>query len=119
MLDGSIIRAFDKDGIFDFVIGDLPIAGESASVVIPQQAPIPANAVYRKFQNGEWMDFIENGDNALHSAPGNPGYCPPPGDESWTPGLVEGYLCVQLTIQDGGPNDADGLANSAIADPGA
>lgn len=35
------------------------------------------------------------------------------------PGLVEGYLCVQLTIQDGGPNDADGLANSAIADPGA
>src|SRR5690606_25811811 len=48
-------------GIFDFVIGDLPIAGESASVVIPQQAPIPANAVYRKFQNGEWMDFLENG----------------------------------------------------------
>src|SRR5690606_37833549 len=106
-------------GIFDFVIGDLPIAGESASVVIPQQAPIPANAVYRKFQNGEWMDFIENGDNGLHSAPGNPGYCPPPGAESWTPGLVEGYLCVQLTIQDGGPDDADGLANSAIADPGA
>lgn len=106
-------------GIFDFVIRDLPTAGQSARVVIPQQAPIPANAVYRKFQNGEWVNFVENADNTLHSAPGNPGYCPPPGDDTWMPGLVEGYLCVQLSIQDGGPNDADGVVNSAIADPGA
>ena len=106
-------------GIFDFVIRDLPTAGQSVRIVIPQQAPIPANAVYRKFQQGEWVNFIENADNTLHSAPGNPGYCPPPGDDTWAPGLVEGYLCVQLNIQDGGPNDADGVVNSAIADPGA
>ena len=106
-------------GIFDFVIRDLPTAGQSVRIVIPQQAPIPANAVYRKFMGGEWVNFVENADNTLHSAPGNPGYCPPPGDETWAPGLVEGYLCVQLNIQDGGPNDADGVVNSAIADPGA
>ncbi|MGM8228467.1 Ig-like domain-containing protein [Cellvibrio sp. ARAG 10.3] len=106
-------------GIFDFVIRDLPTAGQSVRIVIPQQAPIPANAVYRKFMGGEWVNFVENADNTLHSAPGNPGYCPPPGDDTWAPGLVEGYLCVQLNIQDGGPNDADGIVNSAIADPGA
>jgi large repetitive protein len=106
-------------GIFDFVIRDLPTAGQSVRIVIPQQAPIPANAVYRKFMGGEWVNFVENADNTLHSAPGNPGYCPPPGDDTWAPGLVEGYLCVQLSIQDGGPNDADGIVNSAIADPGA
>jgi hypothetical protein len=25
---------------------------------------------------------------------------------------------VQLTLEDGGPNDADGLANHSVADPG-
>ncbi len=106
-------------GIFDFEIQDLPDAGQSVRVVIPQRAAIPEDAVYRKFQDGAWMTFVENTNNALHSAPGNPGYCPPPGDNSWEQGLVAGHLCVQITIEDGGPNDADGLANNAVEDPGA
>jgi len=106
-------------GIFDFVINDLPTPGQSVRIVIPQQAAIPANATYRKYQNGVWVSFIANANNAILSAPGNPGYCPPPGTPDWTPGLTEGHLCVQLTIEDGGPNDDDGLVNSALADPGA
>ena len=106
-------------GIFDFAISDLPTAGQSINVAIPQVAPIPANATYRKFQNGKWVNFVENVDNALHSALGNPGYCPPPGSADWQPGLIAGNYCVQLTISDGGPNDADGIVNSAVVDPGA
>lgn len=106
-------------GIFDFTISDLPTPGQSVRVVIPQQAPIPANAIYRKFQDGAWVSFVSDADNALHSAPGNPGYCPPPGTPDWTSGLTAGHLCVQLTIEDGGPNDDDGLVNSAVVDPGA
>ena len=106
-------------GIFDFVIHDLPTPGQSVRIVIPQVAAIPANATYRKYQEGSWVSFIEDANNAIFSAPGNPGYCPPPGNPEWTSGLTEGHLCVQLTIEDGGPNDDDGLVNAAVADPGA
>lgn len=106
-------------GVFDFVIRDLPTAGQSVRVAIPQRAAIPANAVYRKYQQGQWLSFVENGANALHSAAGDAGYCPPPGSADWQPGLTAGHLCVQLTIEDGGPNDADGVVNSAVVDPGA
>jgi hypothetical protein len=120
-LDDLIIDpAFEPvGGIFDFTISDLPTPGQSVRVVIPQQAAIPANAVYRKFQKGQWVNFISDTDNAVHSAAGNPGYCPPPGTADWTTGLTAGHLCVQLTIEDGGPNDDDGLVNSAVVDPGA
>ena len=120
-LDDLIIDpAFEPvGGIFDFTISDLPTPGQSVRVVIPQQAAIPANAVYRKFHNGQWVSFVSDADNALHSAAGNPGYCPPPGAADWTVGLTEGHLCVQLTLEDGGPNDDDGLVNAAIVDPGA
>jgi hypothetical protein len=106
-------------GVFDFVIGGLPIPGQSTRVVLPQQKPIPANAVYRKYHAGKWQDFVSNATNSIQSAPGLAGYCPPPGSSEWKPGLVAGYLCVQLNIEDGGPNDDDGKVNSAIADPGA
>lgn len=106
-------------GIFDFAVRNLPVAGQSVRVVLPQQAAIPANAVYRKFQNGQWVNFSIDADNSIDSAPGNPGYCPPPGDVQWTPGLTQGHYCVQLTIEDGGRNDDDGLVNAAVVDPGA
>ena len=56
-------------GIFDFVINDLPTPGQSVRIVIPQIAPIPANAVYRKFQNGAWVNFMSNANNSIFSAP--------------------------------------------------
>jgi large repetitive protein len=113
----------DKDftpvgGVFDFAVKNLAVPGHSVRVVIPQVTPIPAKAVYRKFQNGQWISFVENANNSLHSTAGTSGYCPPPGASNWQPGLVQGNFCVQVTLQDGGPNDADRSVNAAIADPG-
>ncbi len=54
----------------------------------------------------------------MASAPGLLGGCPAPGDTSYQLGLTEGHFCVQLTLEDGGPNDADNEANGTIVDPG-
>ncbi|TKB56628.1 DUF4347 domain-containing protein [Ferrimonas aestuarii] len=105
-------------GIFDFVAYQLPKAGQIYNVVIPQRTPIPTGALYRKFINGEWSDFVVDANNQLLSTQGEEGYCPPPGDDVWQVGLQENAWCVQLSIQDGGPNDDDGLANGTIVDPG-
>ena len=105
-------------GLVDFVINNLPEAGQTYRLVIPQRLPIPNDARYRKFKEGQWIDFIQDGRNILSSAQGIQGICPPPGSNNYTQGLTEGHWCVQLQIEDGGPNDDDGLANRAIADPG-
>ncbi|WP_189431617.1 Ig-like domain-containing protein, partial [Alishewanella longhuensis] len=106
-------------GIFDFILRDLPVAGASYALVLPQRQPIPENAVYRKFTPSQgWNNFVVNERNQLFSASGEPGFCPPPGDSNWQSGLNAGHWCVQLIIEDGGPNDADGIANSTILDPG-
>lgn len=110
--------AANVGGIFDFIATGLPQQGQSYSLVIPQRSPVPANAVYRKYQaqNG-WKDFVIDARNSVASSEGERGFCPPPGDNRWTSGLTEGHWCVQLTIEDGGPNDDDGVANRTIVDP--
>ncbi|MGD9163150.1 MAG: cadherin domain-containing protein [Chromatiales bacterium] len=105
-------------GLFDFAMEEVPAAGQSVQVVIPLLAPIPQNPVYRKVASGIWRNFVVDAANILASASGEPGYCPPPNDSDYTSGLTPGHWCVQLTIEDGGPNDADGRANHAIEDPG-
>jgi hypothetical protein len=107
-------------GLFDFVIHNLDEAGQTVRLVIPQLMPIPLQAVYRKYDAaaGEWFTFVENALNQLASAPGAEGMCPPPGSEAFRPGLNAGDWCVQLTVEDGGPNDADNTVNRSIADPG-
>ncbi len=111
--------AVNIGGIFDFIAYGLPEQGQSYSLVIPQRLPVPANAVYRKFNDVTgWVDFVSNANNSVSSSQGERGFCPPPGDAVWTSGLTEGHWCVQVRVQDGGPNDADGIANGAIVDPG-
>ncbi|WP_445081790.1 putative Ig domain-containing protein [Shewanella putrefaciens] len=111
--------AVNVGGIFDFIATGLPQQGQSYSLVLPQRSPIPANAVYRKYQAQHgWKDFVIDARNSIASSEGERGFCPPPGDSRWTPGLTEGHWCVQLTIEDGGPNDDDGVANRTIVDPG-
>lgn len=106
-------------GLFDFVITGLAEQGQSVRVVLPQLAPLANRAVYRKYIPGSgWQDFVTDGGNGIASAPGSDGVCPAPGDEVWRDGLRSGDNCVRLTIQDGGPNDADGLRNGVIRDPG-
>jgi hypothetical protein len=111
--------AVNIGGIFDFIAYGLPEQGQSYSLAIPQRLPVPANAVYRKFNDVTgWVDFVSDANNSVFSALGERGFCPPPGDAVWTSGLTEGHWCVQVRVEDGGPNDADGIANSAIVDPG-
>lgn len=105
-------------GLFDFIATGLAIPGQNYTVVFPQRLPVPEGAVYRKLQNSQWSNFIEDENNKISSTSGEFGYCPPPNNDKWSPGLTAGHWCVQLTIQDGGPNDDDGLVNSSIVDPG-
>ena len=105
-------------GLFDFDITGLGEAGQSINVVLPQQVAIPANATYRQLLASNWQEFVIDDNNAIATAPGALGFCPPPGDVKYQAGLAEGHFCVQLTIQDGGANDGDGAANNRISDPG-
>lgn len=106
-------------GVFDFEVSALPEPGDVVTVVIPQSAAIPADAIYRKYvANQGWSDFVSDQSNSIASAAGTAGICPAPGSADYQPGLTQGHFCVQLSLQDGGPNDADGLANRVVRDPG-
>ncbi len=103
----------------DFEIGGLPAGGARVWVVIPLDAEIPANAVYRKYSVATgWSTFVEDASNTLASATPMEGICPPPQDARWQAGLNTGDTCVRLWIDDGGPNDADEEQNGRILDPG-
>lgn len=116
---GNDKQALNIGGVFDYIASGLPEFGQQYQIVMPQQQAIPAQAVYRKYSESlGWSDFVEDRLNQLHSAAGEPGFCPPPASTLWQPGLVEGHWCVQLTLNDGGPNDNDGIANGTIVDPG-
>ena len=104
-------------GVYDFEIDGL-IPGTSVNIVIPLQSSIPRNAEYRKYHpTTGWSNFVEDANNTIASAVGEPGACPEPGSSAYTAGLQYLSNCVQLTIQDGGPNDTDGVANGVINDP--
>jgi uncharacterized repeat protein (TIGR01451 family) len=104
-------------GIFDLAAVNLAQSGSSVRAVIPQRAPIPSDAIYRLWDNttNQWVSFVESANNNLSSAPGEPGYCPPPGSTAYTPGLTAGNLCVQVTIEDGGPNDRDRKRTASLS----
>ncbi len=110
---------FDDIGGYSDFVAQLSQPGQSLLVVIPQVAAIPQAPFYREQDDdGRWHNFVENGANRLYSAPGAPGHCPPPGDAAWQPGLTPGHWCVQLLIEDGGPNDADGTVDGYVANMG-
>ena len=105
-------------GLFDFVVTGLSEAGESVRVVLPQLVAVSDDAGFRKLMPTGWQDFVSDNKNIISSAAGESAYCPPPGDAAYTPGLTAGHWCVQLLIEDGGPNDADLSDNKRIVDPG-
>ena len=117
--DGDDARFSYPAGLFDIELSALPRAGHRVAVVIPQETAIPAAATYRNYLNGQgWADFVVDANNQISSAPGDSGVCPAPGHGDYLPGLTPGHNCVQLDIEDGGPNDADGIANRVIRGPG-
>ena len=107
-------------GIYDFEVTNLPEAGSVVRIVIPQATAVAEFPEYRKFQPGSgWADFVEDGNNSVESAAGSAQGCPAPGDDSYASGLTAGHFCVQLSIEDGGPNDGDAALgpNGVIEDP--
>jgi hypothetical protein len=104
--------------MYDFEIHGLSQNADSARVTVPLRQPIPPRAVWRKFQGNAWRTFTRNGDNTLSSAGDMDGACPGPLSDAWRNGLNAGDTCVRLRISDGGPNDADGMVNGVVRDPG-
>lgn len=108
-------------GIYDFEVTDLPEVGAVAQIVIPQAAPLGELPEYRKFLPGSgWRNFVVDANNTVSSAPSVGGECPESGNDAYHPGLTMGHSCIQLTIEDGGPNDGDAEAgpNGVVRDPG-
>ncbi len=106
-------------GIYDFEVSGFAAAGDSTEVVIPLANALPADTTYRKYTaTFGWQDFTVDAMNQVASAPGAKDACPAPGSSDYVPGLNAGDYCIELTLQDGGPNDADGAANGVVRDPG-
>ncbi len=118
--DGNVIEDGDFDvigGLYDFVVKGLSEASRTARIVIPLSQSVPADASYRKFSEGQWFEFIENGTDFIESANKVNNACPEPGSALYQLGLLRFADCLQLNISDGGPNDADGQENGVIVDP--
>lgn len=90
---------------------------------------VQAGSTVRRFVGtpalGTWGPFTTDGQNAVASAPLHAlGGCPGLTDPSWldwggsvAPGGAVNHLCLRFTLQDGGPNDADGASNGTVVDP--
>lgn len=103
---------------FDFIITGMTVGG-TTRVVLPLSTNIQYGAIYRKFTpTAGWNDFVVDSSNTISSAISTGGICPAPGSSDYLPGLIIYNNCVQLTLVDGGPNDADGEQNGVIRDPG-
>ena len=115
-IDPSTSNITYSGNIFNYLVSGLSAQGNSVSVVLPQFSAITTRSEFYNFNenDAEWNLFVEDNKNALFSSAGVPGYCPPPGDKSYSAGLTEGHWCVMVIIEDGGPNDMDGTANLVV-----
>lgn len=106
-------------GCFDFTVTGLT-SGQSDQIILNLPIPIPAGAVYRKY-NGDgtgtetWHNFDTSTGDSVVSGTGTSTSC---AGVAYGSGLTAGDYCIRLTITDGGPNDRDGTANGTIVDPG-
>ncbi|WP_158089060.1 pentapeptide repeat-containing protein [Cognaticolwellia mytili] len=109
--------------IYNFTVEGAIEQGESVAVVVPlaKGSSLPESAVYRKYNIKDgWHTFVEDNDNHLSSASTDEnGNCPAANDDNYSQGLTAGDNCIQLFIEDGGPNDTDLSVNGAVEDPGA
>ncbi len=105
-------------GLYDFTV--TTAGGAAAVVMLPLTAPIPANAVYRKYNGTSWVTFIADGSNKIASTAKVSSSCPAVGNAAYnhTNGLVENDECLQITIVNDGPYDTDTASNTTVNDPG-
>ncbi|MCC2638782.1 MAG: hypothetical protein K0Q68_2501 [Moraxellaceae bacterium] len=107
--------------IVDFEVRGLSDVNRVAHVVLPLPVVLLPGVDWRQLdRTGAWISFIAAGGDSIASAPrGADGQCPLPQSASYVPGLASGHACVQLTLTDGGPNDADGLVDGSLRLTGA
>lgn len=121
-LDEDLVSS---DGqVIDIEIGNLSAAGASARIVLPQTAEIPpaqsGAPEFIVFDNIKtWSNFVEDANNQIlgRDEKDAEGYCPGFADVAtdYPKTQIEaGDECLMIIIEDGGPNDYDGLANGAI-----
>lgn len=120
---GDIIASDPDDGVelqcvgdcFDYTIENL--IGNKTSIVIPLAGGVPINPVWRILDTGTWRSFDTTVDT-IKSAPFKAGdvVCPDPGNATYTAPPTRGHRCIELTIEDNGPNDLD-PAVGTISDP--
>ena len=109
----------NKLGYYDFEIHNIMPFGRSVAIVLPLASAIEPYSVYRKINaENTWSDFVEDSKNAVSTSTTLNGVCPPPHSTRYQSGLNEGHTCLKLLIEDGGANDADGLVNGVVDDPG-
>jgi len=98
----------EKAAYVDFIIQNIPMHGSTVKTVIPLSEPIAQNETFKLYSNENGLvKFIRNENNNIMSATGNAGVCPSPGNENYTADLTEGDYCLQISVKDGGINDAD------------
>ena len=109
----------NTSGYFDFEIHNIMPFGSSVAIVLPLENVIAEYSVYRKVNEQlQWADFVEDSNNVIATSLSINGVCPPPHSELYQVGLNVGDNCLKLLIEDGGVNDADGIENGVIDDPG-
>ena len=107
---------------FDFTVSGLTVGG-SVRVVLPLSTGMQPGAIYRTFTPFTpvygWQSFVVDPNNGIASASSVGGICPAPGSSAYDLNGLNQYAdCVQLTLSDGGPNDADGEFNGIVRDLG-
>lgn len=126
-LESTLVSA---DGqVVDVEISGLGTTGQSVYLVIPQAAPLPPGSPLFKVMgaNRNWINFVNEGGAAdskntllYTGSKSSDNYCDPPGNGSYiavasgSSALNNGISCIELLVQDGGPNDYDGQANGII-----
>ncbi len=117
--------SFETTGLIDAADGSG--AYQYAQVVLPLTEPVPFWSVYRKFDpaTNQWRPFVVDGRNDVKLAPFDDGLCPEPGagdykvpdtNSQLAGKLQENTNCIQLTVEDNGPNDTN-PAVGTVADP--
>lgn len=106
------------DTLVDIEVGQLPTPGQSVHVVMPRPIPPSADSVIWAYNPDRgWGRFRRDERNAIASMPGHTVAeklfsCPDVHDPGFSAGADA--ECVRLTVEDGGPNDADGSSNGVV-----
>ena len=72
------------------------------------------NNLYVDGGNGSWHLFIADASNTVTSAAADSELCPALASAYAAPDGTNTQLCLALLVQDGGPNDADGVADGKV-----